>query len=51
MSADSSAASFESIAEAGLHLLRKPLKAAQLRVLLHHVIAGANGYSETAALH
>jgi signal transduction histidine kinase len=41
VSADSSATSFEAIAAEGLHLLRKPLKAAQLRVLLHHVVAEA----------
>ncbi|MDB5923524.1 MAG: ATPase [Betaproteobacteria bacterium] len=49
VSADSSSSSFDTIAAEGLHLLRKPLKAAQLRVLLHHIIAGAN--SKTSVLH
>jgi CheY-like chemotaxis protein len=40
VSADSSASSLDAIAAEGLHLLRKPLKAAQLRALLHHLIAG-----------
>jgi CheY-like chemotaxis protein len=48
VSADSSATSLDAIAAEGLHLLRKPLKAAQLRVLLHHLIVGATS-SESAS--
>jgi DNA-binding NtrC family response regulator len=50
VSADSSTASFQAIAAARLHLLRKPLKAAQLRALLHHVVVSADADPETAAL-
>jgi signal transduction histidine kinase/ActR/RegA family two-component response regulator len=48
VSADSIAASVDAVAAEGLHLLRKPLRAAQLRVLLHHLIVGASS-SESAS--
>lgn len=48
ISADSSATSLQEITAAGLHLLRKPLKAAQLRALLHHVVVSANSEPEGA---
>ena len=50
VSADSSAASFQAIVAARLHLLRKPLKAAQLRALLHHIIVSAGTAQEISAL-
>ena len=50
VSADSSATSREAIAAEGLHLLRKPLKAAQLRVLLHHMMLAVNSNKETGTL-
>jgi signal transduction histidine kinase/ActR/RegA family two-component response regulator len=50
VSADSSAASYQAIVAARLHVLRKPLKAAQLRALLHHVVVSAHSDPEIAAL-
>ena len=50
VSADSSAASCQAITAARLHLLRKPLKAAQLRALLHHIMVSAGIDPEIAAL-
>jgi len=49
VSADSSAASLQAIVTARLHLLRKPLKAAQLRALLHHIVVAADAAPEIAA--
>lgn len=50
VSADSSAASYQAIAAARLHLLRKPLRAAQLRALLHHIMVSADTDPKIAAL-
>jgi CheY-like chemotaxis protein len=49
VSADASATSAQTVAAAGMQLLRKPLRPANLRAVLHHVLSEARHVSSPAA--
>jgi CheY-like chemotaxis protein len=51
VSADASALSAEAVTAAGMHLLRKPLRPANLRAVLHHVLSTAPAYCAPSREH